>query len=487
MQLNRTHLPDLDARVAVPSYDPATLTPGIVHIGVGGFHRAHQAVYLDRLLNQGQAHDWAIIGLGLLPGDAAMRNALAPQDHLYTVTEKHPDGTLTPRVVGAMIDYLFAPDDPGAALALLVDPAVRIVSLTITEGGYHVDQASGELVVDAALAADLEPDATPATAFGYLVEALARRHTCGTPPFTVMSCDNIQGNGSLARRMITAYARLRDPGLADWIEAEVAFPNSMVDRITPVTTDAHRTALRDRFGLDDNWPVVCEPFLQWVLEDHFPSGRPAWSHAGVQLVDEVLPYELMKLRLLNASHQALAYLGHLAGYTYAHEAAQDPLFADFLLGYMEREATPTLEPVPGVDLDAYRHTLIERFANPEVRDTLARLAEFTSDRIPSFLLPVVHHALAHGGEFRRAALVVAAWARYAEGVDEQGRPIDVVDLRRDEVMTRAARNRDEPVAFLADLSLFGDLAEQPAFTAVYTEALASLHTIGARATLEHWV
>jgi mannitol 2-dehydrogenase len=299
-----------------------------------------------------------------------------------------------------------------------------------------------------------------------------------------MSCDNLPDNGDVAQRMMCAFARLKDPDLADWMEGEVAFPNCMVDRITPVTSPEDIALLEEEFGVRDGWPVVCEPFEQWVLEDRFGQGRPPFEDAGVQMVDDVVPYELMKLRLLNASHQALCYLGFLSGYRYAHEVCQDPLFVDFLLGYMEQEGTPTLPEVPGVDLDQYRHQLVERFANPEVRDTLARLCAESSDRIPKWLVPVIRANLASGGEVDRSALVVASWARYAEGVDERGEPIEVVDRLKDRVMAAAARQRDDRLAFIRDRDLFGDLAEDERFTAAYTAALDALHTRGARATLE---
>ncbi|MFT4082784.1 MAG: mannitol dehydrogenase family protein [Nocardioides sp.] len=484
-RLATAELARLAARLPVPTYDRDRVVPGIVHLGVGGFHRAHQARYLDRLMNQGLALDWGIVGVGLLPADRRMRDVLLAQDCLYTVVEKEADGELRPRVVGSIIDYLFAPDDPEAVLRRMADPATRIVSLTITEGGYHLNQATGGFdASDPGIRADLVPGATPRTAFGYIVEALARRREAGAAPFAVMSCDNIQGNGHMASEMIAAFATLRDPDLGSWIAAEVPFPSSMVDRITPVTSAEDRELLRRRFGVEDGWPVVCEPFSQWALEDRFPGGRPPLAEAGVQLVDDIEPYELMKLRLLNASHQALCYLGYLAGYRYAHEVAQDPLFVGFLLGYMEREATPTLAPVPGVDLAAYRRQLVERFANPSVRDTLARLCAESSDRIPQWLVPVIRHRLDHGGEVGRSALVVAAWARYAEGVDEEGQPIEVVDRRREEVMARAARQREDPLAFLRDRDLFGHLVDEPGFTEPYAEALASLHAVGARRTLE---
>jgi mannitol 2-dehydrogenase len=258
----------------------------------------------------------------------------------------------------------------------------------------------------------------------------------------------------------------------------------MVDRITPVTTDADREEVRRRFGVDDQWPVVCEPFTQWALEDSFTSGRPPWEDAGVQVVADVEPYELMKLRLLNASHQALCYFGYLAGYRLVHEVAQDPLFAAFLLAYMDREATPTLEPVPGIDLDEYKHKLIERFSNAQVKDTVARLCAESSDRIPKWLLPVIRHNLVTGGEIERSTAVVASWARYAEGVDEQGRPIEVVDRLRDRLMANARRQHEDPLAFIADREVFGDLVDNERFVSAYRSALASLHAKGARATLE---
>ena len=485
MPLNQAALASLPESVARPTYDRSRVTPGIVHFGVGGFHRAHQAMYVDSLMNQGTALDWGIIGVGTMPQDFRMRDALVPQDGLYTLVLKHPDGTLEPRVIGSVVGYHLASDDPEKVLGALTAPSTRIVSLTITEGGYLFHPSTGELDSSApSLQPDLVEGAVPSTPFGYIVEALRRRREAGTAAFTVMSCDNIPGNGDVARRMISTFARLKDDGLGAWIGAEVAFPNCMVDRITPVTTSDDIDSLRERFGVEDRWPVVCEPFTQWVLEDHFTVGRPPFEEVGVQLVPDVEPYELMKLRLLNASHQALCYLGYLAGYRYAHEVCQDPLFVDFLLAYMDREATPTLPEVPGVDLTAYKHQLVERFANPEVRDTLARLCAESSDRIPKWLVPVIRTNLEHDGEVELSALVVAAWARYAEGLDEQGQPIEVVDQLREQLMAAAGRQGQDPLAFLRDERLFGDLAEQDTFTRAYERFLTSLHAHGARETLE---
>jgi mannitol 2-dehydrogenase len=481
--LNQASLGSLS--IPVPSYDRSQVKVGIVHFGVGGFHRAHQAMYLDQLMERGKALDWGICGVGVMPFDLKMKEALQSQDCLYTLVEKAPDGSWNPQVIGSIVQYLYAPDDPDAVIEKMADPATRIVSLTITEGGYNFHPVTGKFDdTNPAVQADLAPGAVPATTFGLITEALVRRRSRGIEPFTVMSCDNIQGNGHMAQEVFTAFARLRDPELGEWVSSNVRFPNSMVDRITPVTTDEDRTQVRERFDIDDAWPVVCEPFTQWALEDDFSTGRPPLEEVGVQLVADVVPYELMKLRLLNASHQALCYFGYLAGYRLVHEVAQDPLFANFLLDYMNTEATPTLAPVPGIDLDAYKQQLIERFSNAGVRDTVARLCARSSERIPTWLVPVIRENVAAGRDVTLSAAVVASWARYAEGVDEQGEPIEIVDQLADTVRRLAAQQQEDPLAFVKNRELFGDLANEPAFTEPYLNVLDSLHTNGARATLQ---
>jgi mannitol 2-dehydrogenase len=438
--------------VPTPQYDRSRVVPGVVHFGVGGFQRAHQAVFHDRLLNEGKGFEYGICGVGVMPRDRAMRDALKAQDHLYTLVVKHADGTYEPRVIGSIVDYLFAPDDPEAVIERLAAETTRVASLTVTEGAY----TPGNVV------------------FRYILDALARRRERGLAPFTVMSCDNLPGNGDRTRQLCIEI------GGEDLVR-DVAFPNSMVDRITPQTTDEDRAEVKERFGIDDAWPVVCEPFIQWVLEDRFTLGRPPYEDVGVQVVPDVEPYELMKLRLLNASHQALCYFAYLDGYRLVHEAAQDPLYRTFLRGYMDAEGTPTLAPVPGVDLDDYKATLIERFSNPQVRDTVARLCAESSDRIPKWLLPVIRRNLETGGEIARSAAIVASWARYAEGTDEQGEPIEVVDQLADRVMTNAQNRR-----FIEDRELFGDLADDRRFRAAYEQALDALHADGARRTLERY-
>ncbi len=449
--------------ITTPTYDRASISVGIAHIGTGHFHRAHQAMYIDLLLNQGLAAKWGICGIGVMPGDWTMRDVLTDQDGLYTLVLDHPDGSREARVIGSIIGYRYAPDDPQAAVELLAAPSTRIISLTITEGGYR------------------DPDGP---AFTLITEALQTRRRRGIAAPTIVSCDNIENNGEIAGRAVQANAESRDPALARWVAEHVRFPSSMVDRITPATTLEMAAAARRDFGVDDRWPVLAEPFTAWVLEDDFADGRPPLEKAGVLLVDDVVPYELMKLRMLNAGHQSLCYFAHLCGFTYVHEAASDPLFAEFLLAYFDSEAIPTLPPVPGIDLHDYSRTLVERFANPGVRDTVARLCAYSSDRIPKWLLPVIHDNLAADGSVRLAAATVASWARYAEGADECGEPIEVVDQLADSLVPIARSHHENLTAFIEINAVFGDLAQQPRFVQAYRWALDSLHHKGARATLE---
>jgi mannitol 2-dehydrogenase len=470
MKLNAATLPEIP--IAKPTYDRDEISVGIVHFGVGGFHRAHQAMYVDRMLEEGVgegvAKDWGICGVGVMPADRRMADVLAAQDGLYTLVTEHADGSREPRVIGSIVEYRYAPDDPEAVVELIAAPSTRIVSLTITEGGYDIDhQPAGGVSV-----------------FALVTDALARRRDRGLPSPTIVSCDNIEGNGDVARLAFTAHAERTHPGLAEWMAEHTRFPNSMVDRITPATTRDVIEALATEFGVEDQWPVAAEPFTSWVLEDDFSDGRPPFEDVGVLLVDDVTPYELMKLRLLNASHQSLCYFAYLAGYRLVHEAAGDPLFAEFLLDYMDSEATPTLLPVPGIDLPDYKRTLIERFANPGVRDTIVRLCFGSSDRIPKWLLPVIRENLRSGAPIRLSAATVASWARYAEGVDEQGEPIDVQDQLADSLVPLARSQGEHPTAFIDNTAVFGDLGQQARFVDAYLWALDSLHRDGARVTLE---
>ncbi|WP_205876058.1 mannitol dehydrogenase family protein [Mycobacterium camsae] len=459
MKLNARNLHSL--QIPTPDYDRSRIKTGIVHFGVGGFHRAHQAMYVDRLLSQGIARRWGICGVGVLPRDRRMRDALRDQDHLYTLTVAHPDGTREPRVIGSIVDFRYAPDDPDSVIELLADRSVRMITLTITEGGYN------------------EP---LSEVFALVTEALNRRRLRGLKSPTILSCDNIAGNGRIARHAFTAYAEESNSALAQWMDENTRFPNSMVDRITPATTPDVLESLTAEFGVEDAWPVITEPFAMWAVEDDFADGRPPLDRAGVTFTDDVSPYEAMKLRLLNASHQGLCYFAYLAGYRLVHDAARDPLFAELLWCYMDSEATPTLTPVPG--LQEFKDGLLPRFANAHIRDTVARLCAESSDRIPKWLLPVVRDNLRSGGPVRYSAAIVASWARYAEGIDEEGRPIDVVDPQADSLIPIARSQRTHGSAFLTNRSIFGNLIEEPRFVEPYLWTLDSLHRHGARATVE---
>ena len=481
--LSSVSLPALS--VPTPSYDRGAASVGIVHFGFGNFHRSHVAMYLDRLMETGEGLDWGICGVGVLQQDAPMRDVMRAQDCLFTLVIRHPDGSLEPRVVGSVLEYLYGPDDAAGVHQRLDDLAVRIVSLTVTEGGYLKNPATGEFDAEnPAVLHDLAHPENPRTAFAYIVEGLRRRRDTGADPFTVMSCDNLQGNGDYARQAIVGFAHLTDPELAAWIDTSVAFPNCMVDRITPSTTDADREAVHREFGIEDEWPVPAEPFTQWIVEDEFPTGRPPLESVGVQFVDDVRPYELMKLRLLNASHQAIAYFGAPLGYVLVDEALGDGRLRTYLERYMADEAAPTLGDLPGIDLEGYMATLIERFSNPRMRDTLMRLATDGSNRMPTFTLPTIRDNLDAGRPIRLGAAMVAAWAEYWAMVGRSEIvPPEVPDDMRAAELTAAATD-PRPEVFIELGVLFGDLPEDDTFLQEYLSARRSLVDRGVHATLD---
>jgi mannitol 2-dehydrogenase len=440
---------------------------------------------LDQLFARGRDHDWAIIGAGVRDADNAMRDRLQPQDWLYTVTDLDPEA-LSVRVVGAMIDFL--PIDSSSILNALTNPAVRIITMTVTEGGYYIDVTTGGLAVTHPdIVADAAAPEAPRTVFGLIARALRLRREAGGTPFTVLSCDNLPGNGHLTRAVVTGLARLSDPDLADWIGANVAFPNSMVDCITPATSDRERALIEERFGIADRAPVMCEPFRQWVIEDHFPSGRPALEEVGVEFVEDVTGHELMKLRILNGSHAAIAYASGLIGHHYVHEAMADPDITAWVRALQLREAIPTLKPLKGADYRVYLDTVIKRFSNTEIADTIPRLALDGSNRQPKFILPTLHDALAAGGAIDGLALELALWCRYCLGQAENGASIDLQDDQADELHRRAIEAQDRPSAFLENTSVFGNLANEPRVVAAFGKWLSMLPDKGVRETLKDYV
>ncbi len=486
MKLSNATLSALPPAIARPGYDRSRLRPGIVHIGCGNFHRAHMAVYLDDLFALGEGHDWAILGAGVRAPDAAMRAALEPQDWLTTVIELEP-GAHTARVTGAMTGFVPVQAGNAALIAAMTDPAIRIVSLTVTEGGYYIDPKTGTFSPDHP---DIRKDAAhpgaPDTAFGAIIAALKARRAAGHAPFTVMCCDNVPHNGHVTRDAVTGLARLSDPALAEWIAANVAFPNSMVDRITPATGDRER-AMAAAMGVEDAWPVTCEPFRQWVMEDSFPAGRPALERVGVTFTPHVDLFETMKIRILNGGHAIIAYPGGLLDIALVSDAMAHPLIRAFLDAVETREILPIVPPVPGVDLPAYKALIIDRFANPDVGDTIRRLCLDGSNRQPKFIVPSIRDNRAKGVMPDGLILESALWCRYCAGVSESGAEIAPNDPNWEKLVPRARAAKDDPALWLAMAEVYGDLGQDSALAARFATLLGAVWAEGCRPVMQAYV
>ncbi len=485
MRLSRKTIDRLPRTVKRPDYDLGAVTVGIVHLGIGAFHRAHQAVYTDALLSEDPS--WGICGVSLRSPET--RDALQPQDGLYTLAVQDGEGSDL-SVVGSVVELLCAPEDPEAVLRRMADPATRIVSLTITEKGYCHNPATGTLDEGHPdIIHDLANPARPRSAIGFIVEAISRRVSAGVAPFTLLSCDNLPGNGHVLKRIVTQFAEVRDPALAAVVR-NVASPSTMVDRIVPATTDSDRSAVAAAMGLEDAWPIMTEPFRQWVIEEDFPLGRPAWEEAGALFVQDVSAFEFMKLRLLNGSHSTLAYLGYLAGAETVADAMALPGMEALVEGLMRHEVSPTLAELPGFDLAAYRAELLQRFCNPALRHRTWQIAMDGSQKLPQRLLGSIRDRLQAGAGYDRLALGVAAWMRYARGLDESGRPIDVRDPHAARI-AGLAQGIDEPDrivdAFLTMTDVFGtDLPASTPFRAALIKALDGLLRNGSAATLRNF-
>ncbi|SLN21350.1 Mannitol 2-dehydrogenase [Aquimixticola soesokkakensis] len=484
--LSLAMLDRLPPAVARPSYARSDLSAGILHFGVGNFHRAHQAVYLDALFNKGLGQDFALVGAGVMAADARARDILASQDYLCCVVAQEADSAEA-RVTGAMIDYLEA-GNAAEIIAKLSDPAIKIASMTITEGGYFInaetdrfDPAHPAIVADAA-----QPDA-PKTVFGMLVAGLKARRDAGLAPFTVMSCDNIPHNGHVAQNAVAGLARLSDPALAEWIEANVAFPNGMVDRITPATSERERKIAAEEFGVADQWPVFCEDYIQWVLEDNFPQGRPPLEDVGVQFVEDVQPFELMKLRILNGGHAVIAYPAGLMDIHFVHEAMENPLVAAFLARIENEEIIPAVPPVPDTNLDDYFALIQRRFANPKIGDTVRRLCLDGSNRQPKFIVPTIADSLKAGGKIEGLALESALWCRYCAGVTDSGAVIDPNDPNWDALVPVATAAKTNPQAWLDMGEVYGDVGKDARFAQSFAKWLGLLWETGTAATLTRYI
>jgi fructuronate reductase len=483
-RLNEAALVGLPSEIAQPAYDRSRITTGIVHLGVGAFHRAHQAIYTDDMLAGDPG--WGIVAASLRSPDTY--DALEPQDGLYTVSVRSADGEAL-RVIGAITRVIVAPEAADELLDVMADPKTRIVSLTVTEKGYCHDPATGDL--DEAhpdVMHDLAKPQLPRSAPGFIVEALRRRRLAGIPPFTVLTCDNLPSNGRTVKRVLTRYAELVDPALGEFVTREVSCPSTMVDRIVPATTDDDRARISQALGVTDAWPVVTEPFTQWVIEDRFPQGRPTWEDAGAEFVADVEPYEHMKLRLLNGSHSTLAYLGYLAGYETVADTMTDPAFVALIQDLMDEEVTPTLHMPLGADLESYKRALVDRFRNPALKHRTWQIAMDGSQKLPQRLLGTIRDRLRNDAPINRLALGVAAWMRYVTGIDETGAPIDVRDPMAARLRMIADRAEGSPERLASDLfavrEIFGDdLPTDPRFTGVTARALARLYANGAKRTV----
>ncbi|MFX0566277.1 mannitol dehydrogenase family protein [Kosakonia cowanii] len=478
----------LPASVQQPQYDRSQLRSRIVHFGFGAFHRAHQALLTDRVLNA-QGGDWGICEISLFSGDVLM-SQLREQEHLYTVLEKGADGN-KPIIIGAVNECLNAKLDTLAAIIeKFCEPQVAIVSLTITEKGYCIDPASGELdLTQPRIEHDLKYPHEPHSAPGILVEALHRRRERGLPPFTVLSCDNIPDNGHVVKNAVLGMAQTRSPELAQWIAEHVSFPATMVDRIVPAATDESLTEIADVIGVFDPCAISCEPFIQWVIEDNFVAGRPAWETAGVQLVEDVQPWEQMKLRMLNGSHSFLAYLGYLAGFAHINECMQDAAFREAARQLMLNEQAPTLR-IKGVNLNAYADSLLERFANPALKHRTWQIAMDGSQKLPQRLLDGIRIHLQRQSDWPLLALGVAGWMRYVSGVDDAGETIDIRDPLADKIraIVETSSSDERVTALLTLKEIFGnDLPHNPVFVDAVSQAWHAIETLGAHGAVQQAV
>ena len=477
---------NLPEAVSSPSYERKSLKSSIVHIGAGGFHRSHQQCYVDRLLAETGDLSWGICASGIREEDRALKQALKSQDCLYTLVERADDQAQA-RIIGSMTDYVLGHEDVDAFTRRLAARETRIISLTVTGAGYYIDQRTMGLNLEHPdIRHDLENPLEPRTIFGYLRPALKHRMVNGVPPCTIMSCDNFQGNGNICKHSLLAFCDEVDTRLSKWIDENVAFPNSMVDRITPLPSEETRSFVREQFGLEDQCPVVCEQYIQWVIEDEFSSERPSLEEVGVQFTSDVAPYEKIKLRVLNASHSLVAYLGYLAGHRYIYEIVRQPLFAEYLTRFLDEEVTPHLDPVPGVDLADYKKTVVRRFGNPAIKDEALRICMNGSYKFPKFIFPTVRDQLEIGGSVKAAALSVAGWMRFLGRAAESDNTL-VHDPIASMLIEKAKQGGDNADALLGLGEVFGDLSENERFTKEVRAFLKQLYAEGAASTMQDFL
>lgn len=475
MQLNNDTLSNLDTRIQIPSYHRSSLSAGIVHIGIGNFHRSHQAYIIDRYMQETNSTDWGICAVGLLPQDESVCKRMEQQDCLYTLTEKKEDGTVNVRVIGSIIKCLHAPADPQITINQMASKGTRLISLTITEGGYNFNSSTGQFIPDNPFVRhDIENPGNPLTVFGYLCEALDLRRKTDSGGVTILSCDNIQHNGDMLKKMLLAYISLANPGLTEWVLENVAFPNSMVDRITPVPVREDADLLRHEFQMEDLCPVVSETFFQWVIEDNFKNRRPLLEQMGVEFVKDVTPYENMKLRLLNAGHSFIGFLGKRAGYKFIHEAVADTSILNSLMRFYNEEAVPNIDDFTVSELNDYINILIGRFGNPFIRDHIDRILAGSSAKIPKFLMPTISDQIRKGKPSGLGILIIAAWYCY---IKELGDPAEINDEMGALLFEKVHNQRSgSHMEFIAFTPVFGNIAKNYSFVNQYEAALGNLQS-----------
>ncbi len=482
IHLSDANLGRLPDEIRVPKYDRSALTPGIVHIGLGNFHRGHQAWYFHRLFDQGLSHDWAIVGAGVRVNDAVQREKLVAQDYLTTLIELDPAGT-SAEVVGSMIDYIAVEDGNGPLIAKMADPAIRIVALTVTEGGYYIDPVGGGFDDEHPdIRHDVANPEAPRTAFGAMVAALKVRRENGIGPFSGQSCDNLQGNGDILRQTVVSLARLTDPSLAEWISANCSFPNSMVDCIVPAT-GPNELALARSLGIDDQAPVTHENYRQWVIEDDFCAGRPEWESVGAIITDDVHVYEAMKIRILNAGHQVIANAGEILSVETISDCMAHPQIGPMFRKVQIEEIAPHVDPVPGMTPTNYVTLIERRFSNPSIVDTTRRVAFDGSSRHTGFLLPIVRDGLRDGVPVEGLALVEALWARMCEGTREDGSVIEPNDPFWSDLTKAAAAAKERPLAWLEQRQIYGELIDSAEFSEAFERWLSLIWADGVCAAI----
>lgn len=485
--LNAENLSSLPTNVAIPSYDRDQINTSILHIGIGNFHRSHQAHYIHELIDKHKELDFGICGVDLLESDRKIYNILKDQDGLYTLYTKEANGAHKAKIIGSIVEYFYGPENPLAVIERMASPEIKIISLTIAEDGYLLHEITGAFDINhPAVTEDIKNPFSPKTVFGYLTQSFKLRKLRNLPGCTVLSCDNIKSNGDTMKQSLHSYISKTEPELLDWVLANTSFPNTMVDRITPITNANDISTLKQDFAIDDQWPVICEPFSQWIIEDKFIHTRPNWDKVGVQYTDTIAPFENLKLRLLNASHTILGILGTLHGYKTVYEAAQDDDFMQFLKLFMNNEVTPTLHDSDQESIENYKISLVARFQNPYINDQLFRICQESSAKIPVFILPTIKYHLQNGENLKQAAFIIAAWAKYNDGVDDNDNPYEIIDTISNTLIRTAALSIQNPMKFIEIKAVFGDLSENKLFCSHYLKALELLRANKVKSCIQKW-